>query len=41
MCDSNVKSERILTKLCALDYKYICEKYYKILLENIIRLRSY
>jgi len=26
MCDRNVKSERILTKLCALNYRYICER---------------
>ena len=26
MYDSNVKSERILTKLRALDYEYICDK---------------
>ena len=26
MCDRNVKSERILTKLCALNSEYICER---------------
>ena len=26
MCDSNVKSEYILIKLCALVHKYMCER---------------
>jgi len=26
MYDRNVKSERILTKLCVLDYEYICDR---------------
>jgi len=26
MCDRNVKSERISTKLCALNSEYICER---------------
>ena len=40
MCDRNVKSERTLIKLCALNSEYICERT-TILLENIISLRSY
>jgi len=30
MCDRDVKSERILTKLCVLDYEYICDRTAKI-----------
>ena len=46
MCDRNVKSERILTKLCALNYKYICERTtkfcWKILLDcGVINLQIY
>jgi len=26
MYDRNVKSERILTKLCVLDYEYVCDR---------------
>ena len=26
MYDRNVKSKRILTKLCVLDYEYICDR---------------
>ena len=36
MCDRNVKFEHILTKLCALNSEYICERNHRILLENII-----
>ena len=41
MYDRNVKSERILTKLCVLDYEYICDRSAKFHKVKIIYYTSY
>ena len=43
MYDRNVKSERILTKLCVLDYEYICDRiakfHKKIFITRVINVQ--
>ena len=41
MCDRNVKSECILTKLRVLDHEYICDRITKFHKKNIIYYTSY